>query len=319
MNRLLRVVLGFIGLGIVIYAGRSLLISREASELEAPTEPCPLPEPPPDEPAQIKAVMCGLGDVLIKSSSYKLVRSIGLGDVMWYTSTGGHTTDDLKNMMFSFIDYMAEVENKEKRSSSKRTPTIKGHPMSPAMILWKKGKLSSVAMLEIALLHVEDMDRNGVFESEVEKRIATNMAKALLDPETQAKSKDEILDSTKIIRMLASQKDKSGKRKYIFILVSNTETELIPLLTQRFPNIFNIFDDVIMSGDIGMMKPDEDIYDYILEKYNLKPSECVFLDSAQENIEAAEDIGIHSIKIQKGCYKQVRTGLADLGMLPASK
>lgn len=319
MNRLLKIALGLVGLGIVVYAGRSLLISREAAELDAITEPCPLPEPVPDEPVHIKAVICGLGDVLLKTSSYKLVRFIGLGDVMWYTSTGGHTADDLKNMMFSFIDYMAEVEDKEKRESSKRVPTIKGHKISPAMILWKKGKLTSEAMREIALLHIEDMDRNGVFESEIEKRIATNMAKALLDPDIQAKSKDEILDFTKILRNLTSQKDKSGKRKYIFILLSNTETALIPKLKQRFPNLFSIFDDTVMSGDSGMVKPDEEVYEYILKKHNLKASECVYLDSQEENIEAAEDVGIHSIQVQKGCYKQVRTGLADLGMLPASK
>ncbi len=44
-----------------------------------------------------------------------------------------------------------------------------------------------------------------------------------------------------------------------------------------------------------MVKPNADIYEYLLKEYNLKESECVFIDDREENVDAAEDLGINGI------------------------
>ena len=52
------------------------------------------------------------------------------------------------------------------------------------------------------------------------------------------------------------------------------------------------FDGVIVSAFEKCIKPDPRIYQILLERYDLKPEECIFIDDAPANIEAAERLGI---------------------------
>lgn len=53
------------------------------------------------------------------------------------------------------------------------------------------------------------------------------------------------------------------------------------------------FDGIIFSGDIKLVKPDRRIYETLLERFSLKPEECVFADDLEQNIEAARTLGIN--------------------------
>lgn len=58
-------------------------------------------------------------------------------------------------------------------------------------------------------------------------------------------------------------------------------------------------DDVIISAEINKIKPNSDFYQYILDKYNLKPTELLFLDDNIDNVEGAKKLGIRTIKVNK--------------------
>lgn len=59
--------------------------------------------------------------------------------------------------------------------------------------------------------------------------------------------------------------------------------------------IFKQFDGLVFSGAIGLIKPNKDIFEYILHKYNLIPSETVFIDDNKDNVNTAERIGVKSL------------------------
>ena len=59
--------------------------------------------------------------------------------------------------------------------------------------------------------------------------------------------------------------------------------------------IFKQFDGLVFSGAIGLIKPNKDIFEYILHKYNLVPSETVFIDDNKDNVATAEGMGIKSL------------------------
>lgn len=74
-------------------------------------------------------------------------------------------------------------------------------------------------------------------------------------------------------------------------LLSNSWGNSYP--TERFAELF---DAVVISGEVGMRKPEERIYDHTLAAVGLPPDACVFIDDMRQNIEAAEAagmIGIH--------------------------
>ena len=58
-------------------------------------------------------------------------------------------------------------------------------------------------------------------------------------------------------------------------------------------------DDIFISAEIHKIKSQADFYEYILDKFQLKPEELLFLDDNLRNIEGAEKLGIRTIKVDK--------------------
>ncbi len=59
--------------------------------------------------------------------------------------------------------------------------------------------------------------------------------------------------------------------------------------------ILNLFDGLVFSGPIGIVKPNKEIFEHLLLKYNLGPEECVFIDDNKNNINGAKNVGINAI------------------------
>src|SRR5205823_5513205 len=56
-----------------------------------------------------------------------------------------------------------------------------------------------------------------------------------------------------------------------------------------------IFDAVLISGEVGMRKPDAKIFLHAAEMLGLEPSECVFVDDLEQNAEGARAVGMEGI------------------------
>ncbi|MCQ2523720.1 MAG: HAD family phosphatase [Lachnospiraceae bacterium] len=54
-------------------------------------------------------------------------------------------------------------------------------------------------------------------------------------------------------------------------------------------------DGGIMSHQVLMIKPDPNIYKLLLNRYNLKPEECLFVDDTPQNVEVAQTLGMKGI------------------------
>ena len=86
--------------------------------------------------------------------------------------------------------------------------------------------------------------------------------------------------------------------KFKTFILSNTNQihiDCVNLSLQKSYQIESLhpfFDAVYFSHEIGVKKPDAEAYLYILDKHNLKASETVFIDDKEENIQAAEKLGI---------------------------
>ena len=65
----------------------------------------------------------------------------------------------------------------------------------------------------------------------------------------------------------------------------------------KFP-ILKEFDGIVYSAPIKMVKPNKEIYQYLLEKFNLNPTECVFIDDIKKNLATAARFGIKTFHYQ---------------------
>lgn len=61
-------------------------------------------------------------------------------------------------------------------------------------------------------------------------------------------------------------------------------------------SFFSLFDGIVVSGVEKIVKPDRKIYEILLERYSLKPGECVFIDDNPDNVDMAKALGINAIR-----------------------
>jgi putative hydrolase of the HAD superfamily len=81
-------------------------------------------------------------------------------------------------------------------------------------------------------------------------------------------------------------------RGYKIGFLSNTE---IPSMHFFYEQKYDIFDALVFSCIEGYRKPEEEIYNIIIKKLNIKSYEAVFIDDKHENIIGAEKTGINTI------------------------
>ncbi len=56
-----------------------------------------------------------------------------------------------------------------------------------------------------------------------------------------------------------------------------------------------IFDELVISGEVGMRKPDPDIYLDSAERIGRAPSDCAFVDDLDLNVDAARRLGMFGV------------------------
>ena len=61
---------------------------------------------------------------------------------------------------------------------------------------------------------------------------------------------------------------------------------------EAFPELF---DGVVISGEVGLHKPEPEIFRLGADSVELPPEECVFVDDLRENCEGAEAVGMTAI------------------------
>ena len=71
-------------------------------------------------------------------------------------------------------------------------------------------------------------------------------------------------------------------------------------------------DGELWSCDVKQTKPEREIYLTLLEKFQLKPDECVFIDDRAENCERARKVGMEAIQFHS--LDQVAEELGRLGI-----
>lgn len=72
----------------------------------------------------------------------------------------------------------------------------------------------------------------------------------------------------------------------------------------------HLFEDVILSGDLGIIKPDPAIYHYALKKLGITGPEALFVDDRQINIDGAEACGIKGL-----LFKDTPTFMKDFSSI----
>jgi 2-haloacid dehalogenase len=94
--------------------------------------------------------------------------------------------------------------------------------------------------------------------------------------------------------------------------LSNFSAETFPLALRRF-DFLKWFDGMVISGEIGMLKPEPGIYRALLDRFGIDPQAAIFIDDVAVNAAGAEQLGISGIHFTTPAA--LRADLARLGFL----
>lgn len=102
-----------------------------------------------------------------------------------------------------------------------------------------------------------------------------------------------IKNLTPVPAMLDLVKDIKKKGGKIYLLSNISKTFAATWQENAYlKELFQYFDGLVCSGPLGITKPHREIFDHLLNTYNLKAEECIFIDDAPINIEGAAQCGI---------------------------
>lgn len=130
-----------------------------------------------------------------------------------------------------------------------------------------------------------------------------------INKRTNYKYKNEVYDfSTKfpyeleyngnVLKLIKKLKDKG----YKLYLLSNISEEVYKLFMK---DLEPLFDGMVLSYKINMIKPYDGIYQYLINTFKLNSKECLFIDDRQDNIDTANKYGIKGRKINRNDYNDI--------------
>lgn len=78
---------------------------------------------------------------------------------------------------------------------------------------------------------------------------------------------------------------------YRLFVLSNMSKDYIEFLREM--PVFQHFEGEIVSCEVGLIKPEREIYNLLLDRYNLVPEQTIFIDDRKPNVDAGAEVGIN--------------------------
>lgn len=103
---------------------------------------------------------------------------------------------------------------------------------------------------------------------------------------------------------------KSLEKNYILAVLSNSDS--LNAENYQRKGWYDYFDHLILSHELGIIKPDRRIYEISLEKIKLPAEQCLFIDDQEEILLPAKDIGMGTIHFKS--FDQLRNDLILKGI-----
>ncbi|MCB0387049.1 MAG: HAD family phosphatase, partial [Bdellovibrionales bacterium] len=101
------------------------------------------------------------------------------------------------------------------------------------------------------------------------------------------------------------------QKRYQLILLSNTSEPHYTYVATHY-TVLTHFDHIVLSYEVGSLKPEKAIFEHALSQGNASPSRSFFIDDILENVHGAERLGIrghHFTSLQNLMHDLIQTGI----------
>jgi putative hydrolase of the HAD superfamily len=156
-----------------------------------------------------------------------------------------------------------------------------------------------------------DIDRGTLSESAAIERFAARMNRPVAEMRALMQNiKDSLTPLPDSIALL----DELAQRGVPLYGLSNMSAPIFALLKSRYEH-WDRFRGIVISGEIGLVKPEPEIFHHLAQRYDLVPAETVFIDDHLPNIECARRLGFRTIHFADAqqCSRELDTHLPRRG------
>lgn len=87
------------------------------------------------------------------------------------------------------------------------------------------------------------------------------------------------------------------KAGYALYGLSNWSAETFPHAREKY-DFFHLFDDIVISGEVGSIKPEPEIFEILLARVGRPAQECLFIDDSLANIRQAQNMGFVTVHFE---------------------
>jgi epoxide hydrolase-like predicted phosphatase len=150
----------------------------------------------------------------------------------------------------------------------------------------------------------DDLETGKIKEADFYKEFNTRIGVILSETKIQTAWNAMLLD----FREKSLQFIDSIQSKYKLFLLSNTNHIHLAEFNKIYHNkkrdkpFEKIFEKAYYSCEMGLRKPNADIYEFVLKENKLDTGKTLFVDDSGQNIEAAKDLGMQTILLTPGKY-----------------
>ena len=136
-----------------------------------------------------------------------------------------------------------------------------------------------------------EIDRGTLNEAKAITRFAarTRISKHLIQ-----ELMDRVRASLTLIPETAALVRKLAEQDFPVYVLSNMSDSTFSFLSERY-KIWSAFSGIVISGRIGKVKPEAQIYKHLVSEYELNETECLFIDDTAANITAADQLRFQTI------------------------
>lgn len=168
---------------------------------------------------------------------------------------------------------------------------------------------SARAAIKAALFKHPDwlqMDRGTLTESEALGRLKNRTGRPAAELsglfEAIRSSLQPKADTVALLQRLA-------QRQVPLYCLSNMPASTFAYLRAQH-SFWDAFRGIVISGEIKMLKPEPEIFEYLLQRFELSATDTVFIDDHPPNVQAAERLGMHTV-----CFRDARQCELELARL----
>jgi HAD superfamily hydrolase (TIGR01549 family) len=230
------------------------------------------------------------GGVLINTSKIASFENLGLITLIKYIvylkKNPFTVKDEIKTKFFQTLHQIADIHNITPENNNTLCYDEEGNELPYLMQSWLAGTMTNDHILSLTNNTLQE--NSNWFEHASEQQLITNMCRMVFTPDTFIQTQQLYPEGIQFV--------KSCKRKgHKVFIISNWDAESFSLLYQRYQKFFALFDGIVISGEHQAVKPSPTLYTLLLERYNLNPQECWFINDQKHNVVAANELNINSI------------------------